>query len=294
MEEHDLLEFVPNRPPSADPGRRSACCGTVLGPLGAVTTMASARSAPPAARAGRLRPPGRSSRGGSGLQSGWMFPCAYLRVFSPSRRFHARARAWGGTSWRAAHPRSVDLPGAPTVPGQDRAALVGRGPRRRPRWTARSTCARGAPGCASWRPAVPAGRPPRDGRRVRARPRRTAPSAAGQAPAWAAAVPFLLQSPWRMPIRGSCWSRTGRRLTGDPGSVPATYRTGNHKTLSARSGAGRLRRSELSPLADNRRPRGGWRRSTRSPDRAGYDGVSSLFSWDELDNDRSAAEVRSR
>jgi hypothetical protein len=55
-----------------------------------------------------------------------------------------------------------------------------------------------------------------------------------------------------------------------------------------------LRRSELSPLADLAGDLSRWLAAfdARSLLELDYDGVSGLFSWDELDNDRSAAEVQ--
>ena len=112
-----------------------------------------------------------------------------------------------------------------------------------------------------------------------------------------AAVPFLLQSPWHVPIR---WfvlvTDDERRLTEDPEfRYRLVYRSDVTKARKrAEVALVALRRSELSPLADLAGDLSRWLAAfdSRSLIELDYDGVSGLFTWDELDNDRSAAEVQ--
>jgi len=111
------------------------------------------------------------------------------------------------------------------------------------------------------------------------------------------AVPFCHQSPWHVPIR---WfvlvTDEDRLLTEDPEfGYRLTYRTDVTKARKrAEVALVALRRSELSPLADLAGDLSRWLAAfdPKSLIELDYDGVSSLFSWDELDNDRSAAEVQ--
>src|SRR4051794_14316695 len=112
-----------------------------------------------------------------------------------------------------------------------------------------------------------------------------------------AAVPFLLQSPWHVPIR---WfvlvTDEERHLAEDPefgyrltyGSDVTRARKRAEVALVA------LRRSELSPLAELAGDLSRWLAAfdPRSILELDYDGVSALFSWDELDNDHSAQEIQ--
>ncbi|HXJ65672.1 MAG TPA: hypothetical protein VNN79_18090 [Actinomycetota bacterium] len=112
-----------------------------------------------------------------------------------------------------------------------------------------------------------------------------------------AAVPFLLQSPWHVPIR---WfvlvTEEERFLAEDPVvGYRLTYRTDVTKARKrAEVALVALRRSELSPLAELAGDLSRWLAAfdPRSVLELDYDGVSSLFSWDELDNDHSAGEVQ--
>jgi hypothetical protein len=112
-----------------------------------------------------------------------------------------------------------------------------------------------------------------------------------------AAVPFLLQSPWHVPIR---WfllvTDEERRLFEDPAvGYRLVYRTEVTKARKrAEAALVALRRSELSPLADLAGDLSRWLSAfdPRSLLELDYDGVSALFGWDELDNDRSAHEVQ--
>jgi hypothetical protein len=112
-----------------------------------------------------------------------------------------------------------------------------------------------------------------------------------------AAVPFLLQSPWHVPIR---WfvlvADEERRLTEDPVTgYRLTYQTDVTKARKrAETALLALRRSELSPLAELAGDLSRWLSAfdPRSTLELDYDGLSALFSWDELDNDHSAQEVQ--
>jgi hypothetical protein len=111
------------------------------------------------------------------------------------------------------------------------------------------------------------------------------------------AVPFLLQSPWHVPIR---WfvlvADEERGLTEDDAvGYRLTYRTLVTKARKrAETALVALRRSELSPLADLAGDLSRWLSSfdPRSILELDYDGVSGLFTWDELDNDHSARDVQ--
>jgi hypothetical protein len=111
------------------------------------------------------------------------------------------------------------------------------------------------------------------------------------------AVPFILQSPWHVPIRWFVLVQDDeRRLRpDDQGRYSLTYRT---QVAAARKRAERalaaLRRSELAPLSDLAGDLARWlsafdRRSIIELD---YAGVASLFGWDELDNDHSARDIQ--
>ncbi|HEX9375663.1 MAG TPA: hypothetical protein VGB19_05430 [Actinomycetota bacterium] len=235
-----------------------------------------------------------------------MFPCAYLRVFQPLEAFPADERA---------HWERYILGG-------------GRTPPVRPVYRERSTVPEGRIGLLSsaegdhadvrmiegsyyvcpWRTRlrelasllslrestapemVDAFVPESEARRAArelARLRRRGP----------AAVPFLLQSPWHVPIR---WfvlvSDEERRLVEDDlVGYRMTYPTQVTKARKrAEAALVALRRSELSPLADLAGDLSRWLAAFdhRSILELDYDGVSSLFTWDELDNDHSARDVQ--
>lgn len=111
------------------------------------------------------------------------------------------------------------------------------------------------------------------------------------------AVPCMLQSAWHVPIR---WfvlvdqqdKRLVRTSTGD---LRLYYRT---PITSAKRRAQRalqiLGRSDMAPVAELVRDLLEWLCSfdRRSMVELDYGTVSSLFSWDELDNDQSASEIQ--
>jgi len=110
------------------------------------------------------------------------------------------------------------------------------------------------------------------------------------------AVPFMLQSPWHVPIR---WfvlvDQDERRLEGTDESYRLTYRTTTSKgRRRAETALRALRRSELAPLSDLVADLGRWLAAfdPRSILELDYGGVADLFTWDELDNDHSAREIQ--
>lgn len=110
-------------------------------------------------------------------------------------------------------------------------------------------------------------------------------------------VPFMLQSPWHVPIR---WfvlveDEERRLVEDDSEGFRLYYRTTVPKARRrAERALSVLRRSELSFVADLVRDLGQW--LTAFDDRSclelDYATLSSLFSWDELDNDHSAREIQ--
>lgn len=110
------------------------------------------------------------------------------------------------------------------------------------------------------------------------------------------AVPFMLQSPWHVPVR---WfvlfeDRERKIVERDAGGFRLFYRA---PITEARKRAERalavLRRAELEPVADLVQDLARWlsafdRRSFAELD---YATVSDLFTWDELDNDHSARDL---
>lgn len=112
-----------------------------------------------------------------------------------------------------------------------------------------------------------------------------------------AAVPFLLQSPWHVPIRWFLLVEDHERAVVEEagGGWRLAYRTTVPEARKRAEGAvAALRRSELSPLAELVGDLARWLASfdPRSVLELDYDTVSGLFTWDELDNDRSARDVQ--
>ncbi|MGH2554704.1 MAG: hypothetical protein ACRDHO_03170, partial [Actinomycetota bacterium] len=109
--------------------------------------------------------------------------------------------------------------------------------------------------------------------------------------------PSMLQSPWHVPVR---WfilvDEEERRLTEtSPGEFRLYYWT---PIVLAKRRAERalqvLRRSELAPVAQLVRELAQWLSAfhPQSVVELDYSGVSSLFTWDELDNDHSGREIQ--
>jgi len=112
----------------------------------------------------------------------------------------------------------------------------------------------------------------------------------------ATSVPFILQSPWHVPIRWFVlFADEDRRLVEDDGEYRLRYRTTTDKARKRVEGAlGVLRRSDLAPLVDLVGDLARWLAAfdPRSIAELDYGSVSGLFTWDELDNDHSAREVQ--
>ena len=111
-----------------------------------------------------------------------------------------------------------------------------------------------------------------------------------------AAVPFMLQSPWHVPIR---WfvlvDGEERHLQEGSEGFELTYRSTTAKgRRRADAALGALRRSELAPLSELVADLGRWLAAfdARSMLELDYGGVAHLFTWDELDNDHSAREIQ--
>jgi hypothetical protein len=109
--------------------------------------------------------------------------------------------------------------------------------------------------------------------------------------------PSMLQSPWHVPVR---WfilvGEEERRLTETvPGEFRLFYWTpiGKAKKRAERA-LQVLRRSELAPVAQLVRELAQWLSAfhPQSVVELDYAGVSSLFSWDELDNDHGGQEIQ--
>jgi len=203
-----------------------------------------------------------------------MFPCAYLRVFQPLEAFPAEERG---------HWERYIVAGGRARPS-------------RPIYRERSAAPQGPIGLLSSAEGDHADLRLVDGSycvcpcrtRVRelARIRRRQPSA----------VPFMLQSPWHVPIRWFVlFDDEDRRLAETPEGFRLTYRTAVPAARKrAEAALSALRRSELAPLSDMVGDLGRWLASFdhRSIVELDYDRVSDLFGWDELDNDHSAREIQ--
>lgn len=110
------------------------------------------------------------------------------------------------------------------------------------------------------------------------------------------AVPFLQQSGWHVPIRWFLLVRdTERTLAEEPdGSYRLVYRTTLSKARRRLDWSiAVVARTDLEPLAEMLRDLSRWlanfdRHSILELD---YASLSRLFTWDELDNDRSARDI---
>jgi hypothetical protein len=109
------------------------------------------------------------------------------------------------------------------------------------------------------------------------------------------AVPFILQSPWHVPIRWFVlFDDAERRLGEDEDGYRMSYRTTAGTARQRVDDAlAIIRRSELAPLVDLIGDLARWLAAfdSRSIVELDYGTVAALFSWDELDNDHSAREI---
>jgi len=110
-------------------------------------------------------------------------------------------------------------------------------------------------------------------------------------------APSMLQSPWHVPVR---WfvlvdDEERRVVESEAGDFRLFYWT---PIATARHRAERalqvLRRSELAPIGEPIRELAEWLSGfpTGSVVELDYGGVSSLFSWDDLDNDHSGRDIQ--
>jgi hypothetical protein len=109
-------------------------------------------------------------------------------------------------------------------------------------------------------------------------------------------VPFILQSPWHVPMRWFVlFDDEDRHIDEDQDGFRLRYRTTAGRARGRVENAiGVIRRSDLAPVAELVGDLARWLAAfdPRSIVELDYAGVSSLFSWDELDNDHSASEVQ--
>ncbi|HEX8099579.1 MAG TPA: hypothetical protein VF660_05165 [Actinomycetota bacterium] len=111
-----------------------------------------------------------------------------------------------------------------------------------------------------------------------------------------AAAPSMLQSPWHVPVR---WfilvDEDERRLVEQDGGYRLYYWTPIAKARKRADVAIQtIRRSELAPIAQLVTELAEWLShfDQRSVVELDYASVSSLFSWDELDDDHSGREIQ--
>jgi hypothetical protein len=111
------------------------------------------------------------------------------------------------------------------------------------------------------------------------------------------AAPSILQSPWHVPVRWFILVDDGeRRLVEMPSGEFRLYYWA--PIAAARKRAERalqvLRRSELAPIAEPVRELAEWlsRFPRESMVELDYASVSSMFTWDELDNDHSGHDIQ--
>jgi hypothetical protein len=111
------------------------------------------------------------------------------------------------------------------------------------------------------------------------------------------AVPSMLQSPWHVPIRWFVMVDDEERHLME--TAPGRYRLHYWTPIgAARKRADRallsLRRSDMAEVADLVRDLAQWLSNfhPRSVLELDYGSVSSLFTWDELDNDHSGREIQ--
>jgi hypothetical protein len=110
------------------------------------------------------------------------------------------------------------------------------------------------------------------------------------------AVPFILQSPWHVPIRWFVlFDEEDRRLEDGDDGFRLRYRAGvSQARARVERALGIIRRSDLAPMAELIGDLGRWLAAfdPRSILELDYGNVADLFTWDELDNDRSASEIQ--
>ena len=111
------------------------------------------------------------------------------------------------------------------------------------------------------------------------------------------AVPSMLQSPWHVPIRWFVLVDEDERhlVESTDGRLRLYYWTPVHVARGRAERAHQvLKRSELAPVADLIKDLIQWVSSFHAESmlELDYGDVSSLFTWDELDNDHSGREIQ--
>lgn len=111
------------------------------------------------------------------------------------------------------------------------------------------------------------------------------------------AVPAMLQSPWHVPVRWfTLVDDDERHVVETPSGGYRLYYWTPLATAKRRAERALqvLRRSELSPVAGMVRDLAEWLSAfhPKSFVELDYDTVSSLFTWDELDNDHGGREIQ--
>lgn len=111
-----------------------------------------------------------------------------------------------------------------------------------------------------------------------------------------AAAPSMFQSPWHVPVR---WfilvDEDERRLVEEAGEYRLFYWTPLPKAKKrAEQALQTIRRSELAPISELVSELAEWLShfDPRSVLELDYASLSSLFSWDELDDDHSGREIQ--
>ena len=233
-----------------------------------------------------------------------MVPSAYLRVFQPLDAFerdeqlHWERYLLEGPGAAPARPRYADHPTVGSLgllaPSHDEHAEIrvvdGRtfvSPQRlRMRVLAAMLSFREAQSLELWEQFVPKKEARRAARDL-ARFRRRDPSA----------VPFCHQSPWHVPIRWFVLFRDEeRRLARDEmGGLRLHYRTTTRRAIRrAEQAVVPLRRSDLGPISDLIVDLHQWMHAFDASSllELDYADLCGFLTWDELDDDHSARDVR--
>jgi len=233
-----------------------------------------------------------------------MFPCAYLRVFQPLEAFPLEERQhWERYIVSGGHsrPRRPIYREQPTVP-EGRLGLLSPADGDH----ADVRLEEGTYYVCPWRTKIRLlasllslreSTPPDmvDALVTEAEARRAARELARLRRRGSPAVPFILQSPWHVPIRWFVlFDDAERRVVEGEEGYRMYYRaTGGAARKRVDEALGIIRRSELAPLVDLIGDLARWLAAfdARSIVELDYASVAALFSWDELDNDHSAREI---
>jgi hypothetical protein len=234
-----------------------------------------------------------------------MFPCAYLRVFQPLEAFPAEERNhWERYIVAGGHsrPRTPVYRERPTVP-EGRLGLLSPADGDH----ADVRLEDGTYYVCPWRTKIRLlasllslreSTPPDmvEALVSEAEARRAARELARMRRRGSAAVPFILQSPWHVPIRWFVlFADDERLLLEEDDGYRMVYRsTAAVARQRVDEALGIIRSSELAPLVELVGDLARWLAAfdATSMVELDYGSVSDLFSWDELDNDHSAREIQ--